>query len=346
MNIPRFSRLGAIIGALAIAVSSASSFAQAAEEPQVLDSIKYLERADGGGELMTGVTTFKKGDQEVDLVGVIHIGDADYYNKMNHLLSEYDVVLYEMVGGPVDQRDLSQKQEMAAMQLFQRIVQSVLGLRYQLDAIDYDKENFVHADATWEQWEELMNARNESLMTFFQKAMEMEDSAEMQAHYADLGAEELMSELGAAILEFNPDKFKRAVAPLLAEAETMVTIMEEKEESVIITERNKIVMKAIDKQVDAGVKRIGVFYGAGHNPDFAERLAAAGFTEGDTKWMTAWDISNRSEPMDGLEVVETLLKDDYVIESIFDFFRELQDSTTTQSAPVEPKGEPLPEPAQ
>lgn len=326
MNPPRCPRFSALFGAFALVASSSALLAQEpaeeAQEPKVLDSIRYLERPDGSGELLTGITSFKndKG-QVVDLVGVIHIADAAYYRQMNQLLSGYDVVLYEMVGGPVDQRVASDNPEIALTHVFQRIVQSILGLRYQLDGIDYTPKNFVHADATWEQWDELMAARNESMLTFFAKAMELENSEEMQKHFGGKDAEELMTELGASIMEFNPEKFKRSVAPLLAEAETMVDLIEGDEGSVIISERNKIVLKAVEEQIDNGHKRIAVFYGAGHNPDLAERLDVAGFTEGDTQWMTAWNVSNSDKPMDGLDLVETLLKDDQVISGIMSFLR-------------------------
>ncbi|MFT5467653.1 MAG: hypothetical protein ACI8UO_002759 [Verrucomicrobiales bacterium] len=312
-------KFGAFFSAIALLAGSAS-----AQKEETLDSIKYLERPDGSGELLTGISTFtNENGQQVDLVGVIHIGDEGYYNKMNSVLGQYDVVLYEMVGGPVEERDSSESSELQVVQMIQRLVQSLLGLRYQLDVIDYSPDHFVHADATWKQWEELNEARNESLLTLFAKAMAAQ--REMETSLEDINPEQLMTQLGESIMEFNPEKFKRSVGPLLAEAESLVQALEGPRGSVIIGERNKIVMKALAEQIEAGHQKIGVFYGAGHNPDFAQRLAAEGYTRGDTKWMTAWDISNSNDPLSGMEVVENLLKDDYVVEGIFQLLRGLME---------------------
>lgn len=310
------SKIGAFLGAIALLTGSAFA------ANDTLDSIKYLERPDGSGELLTGITTFTNDNgQQVDLVGVVHIGDDGYYQKLNHILGQYDVVLYEMVGGPVEERDISEKGDLQVVQMIQRVVQSLLGLRYQLDVIDYSQDHFVHADATWEQWEALNEARNESLLTMFMKAMAAQK--ELQETMQDVNPEELMSQLGESIMEFNPEKFKRSVAPLLANAETLVQALEGPKGSVIIGERNKIVMEALEDQIAAGHKKIAIFYGAGHNPDFANRFDAAGYALGETKWVTAWDVSNRDEPLSGLEVAENLLKDDYVVEGIFALLRGL-----------------------
>src|SRR5262245_15130443 len=51
--------------------------------------------------LETSVVKFRsKADAglEVDLVGVIHIGEAEYYEQINKVLEQYDSVLYEWVG--------------------------------------------------------------------------------------------------------------------------------------------------------------------------------------------------------------------------------------------------------
>src|SRR5262249_40290317 len=37
------------------------------------------------------------GGLTVDLVGVVHVADKNYYQKLNKLFEQYDVVLYELV---------------------------------------------------------------------------------------------------------------------------------------------------------------------------------------------------------------------------------------------------------
>src|SRR5438874_247199 len=61
----------------------------ARDEPVALETatVRYVP-ASGEGKLV------------VDLVGVVHVGDRDYYRKLNKQLDAYDVVLYELVAEP------------------------------------------------------------------------------------------------------------------------------------------------------------------------------------------------------------------------------------------------------
>src|SRR5688572_19496388 len=70
--------------------SEASKFVRVQRDQQ--DRATHLETATiryvpAGGE--AGVV--------VDLVGVVHIGDRAYYDRLNRQLAQYDVVLYELV---------------------------------------------------------------------------------------------------------------------------------------------------------------------------------------------------------------------------------------------------------
>ncbi|MEO0448299.1 MAG: hypothetical protein AAF191_19725 [Verrucomicrobiota bacterium] len=292
---------------------------------EVLDSVRFIESADQKSQLQTAVISFhNEGGTVVDLVSVVHIGDERYFDQMNQHLSTYDVVLYEMVGGPMETRDERQvKSEIGMTHLLQRVVQSMLGLKYQLDGIDYSPDNFVHADANWEQWESLMEAKNQSMTTLFTRAMKMQDNEEMKEVLEKMNGEETMGSILSSITEFNPDRFKRSLAPMLSESEAFIQQLEGEDGTVLIAERNKIVMEEVEKQMAAGKRRIGVFYGAGHMPDFKNRLEAIGFEERRSDWMTAWSIGNSQETVSSLDLLENVLKDDAVIEGFITFFREL-----------------------
>jgi len=61
--------------------------------------------------------------------------------------------------------------------------------------------------------------------------------------------------------------------------------------STIITERNKRCFDVLEKQLQAGKKRIAIFYGAGHLPDMERRLIADyGFTRSSQSWLAAWQL--------------------------------------------------------
>lgn len=331
------TRVNRLRSSLAVAslLVPVSLLAQATPPAQSLDSVRFQNKDDGTSELQTAVISLQNpAGVQVDLVSAVHIGDEGYFRQLNQHLSTYEVVLYEMVGGPMETRnDQPAMPEMEMTRLLQRVVQSILGLRYQLDGIDYHQPNFVHADATWDQWEELMAAKNQSMATLFLRALEMQDSEEVKKAIESIHGDQAMTSLITAITKFNPEKFKRSLAPLLSESESLIQTLEGKEGTVLISERNKIVMDRVQEQIQQGRKRIAVFYGAGHMPDFKQRLEATGFTERRTDWMTAWQIGNDEKSASGLDLMENVLKDDAVIEGVISFFRQLAGEAAPLTSP-------------
>src|SRR5262245_2258878 len=101
--------------------------------------------------LQTSIVRFApasgEGDLIVDLVGAVHIGDASYYNTLNKQFEQYDVVCYELVaekgtripkGGRKDSDN--------PLSMVMDVAKRFLDLKSQVEAIDYTKDNFVHAD--------------------------------------------------------------------------------------------------------------------------------------------------------------------------------------------------------
>ncbi len=309
--------------ALTSVLSAQSDEANTAAAVPAVDSIRFVDRPDGRAELQTAVISLKNATgAQVDLVSAVHIGDASYFEALNQLLSSYDVVLYELVGGPMEQRDEQKlNAELGGTHLLQRVVQSMLGLRYQLDGIDYKRPNFVHADATWDDWERLNEEREQTMATLFARALEMQNDPEMKKEMEKMKTEEVFTQILSAVQEFNPDKFKRSLAPLLSEAEGFVTKLEGKDGTVVISERNKIVMNSVEEQLAKGHRKIAVFYGAGHMPDLQSRLETAGFSESGTEWISAWNIGNSASSVSGLDLLENVLKDDSIVESVISIFR-------------------------
>ena len=68
----------------------------------IQDFIRFLRMSGPNAELQTSVTTYRnpQTDQLVSLVGVVHIGDPGYFRRIQQELDSYDLVLYELVGGP------------------------------------------------------------------------------------------------------------------------------------------------------------------------------------------------------------------------------------------------------
>ena len=128
--------------------------------------IRYLSEGNDPDRLQTAVVRFEKGNTMEDLVAVVHLGDAAYYENLNQWLKGYDKVLYEMVGGEIPPKGEALEgdqapDKVAAIHSLQTLAKSFLGLEFQLDGIDYEAANFVHADVNWDEINELMSARND-----------------------------------------------------------------------------------------------------------------------------------------------------------------------------------------
>jgi hypothetical protein len=313
---------------------------------QTTDFVRYVEAAEGskeGDRLETVVRAYRREDQQVDLVSVIHIADPDYYVAMNKVLAGYEAVLYEMVGGPVTERDLNAEEadpSMAGIKVIHGLLQNLLALEYQTKGIDYSPKHFVHADVDWDEYSALMASRNQSMATLFQRAMAISMSGEkvpgLPTNDADSAA--MLGGLLRAVTSGDANGLKRMVAPMLGEAETLVSLIEGDDGTVIITERNKVVMEEVKAQLNHGRKSVGVFYGAGHMPDLEARLLADGFKATEVHWMTAWKIggsaaggvTNKAVGGDGAAVAPQS-EEDAAVNALGFFGRILQDEELMRS---------------
>lgn len=59
--------------------------------------IRYKEYDRDYSALETASVRYERENINVDLVGAVHIGEAEYYGEMSRRLDEYDIVLYELV---------------------------------------------------------------------------------------------------------------------------------------------------------------------------------------------------------------------------------------------------------
>ena len=65
---------------------------------------------------------------------------------------------------------------------------------------------------------------------------------------------------------------------------------------MILTDRNKVALKVLARELAAGKKKLAIFYGAAHLPDLEERMVEKmGFERKATRWVTAWKLPERVE---------------------------------------------------
>jgi len=255
----------------------------------------------------------------VDLIGAIHIGDKAYFQKLDDSFKKYDALLFEMVAekdevgdapnrwkeraepslkprgdgvvAPSVPEDRGFEAGMRVIGGMQLGAKDLLGLSFQLDWIDYDAPNMVHADMSPEEFAQAMKDRGESFFTMFMQLF-MEALAQQRANKQG-GA----NDLALLIAFFSSNRelaLKRVMAQQFATTDIFNNLGGEKG-TTIITERNLIALEVLRDQLAKGKKRIGIFYGAGHLADFSRRLVDDfGMKFTGEKWVEAWDL--RAKP--------------------------------------------------
>lgn len=264
--------------------------AESGEQKSGSSFFRFVDQGKSSGKLQTSITHYvnKKGI-EVSLIGVVHIGDKEYYEQLQEIFTHYDALLYEMVK-PSGDSSIPGRQTTSSVSSMQRGMKRLLELEFQLDAVDYSQDNFVHADMDAETFFRVQDERGESLLSLMFQSMMHQWSQQMKGEGPRTNGFQLL----AAML--NPDR-ARALKYLLAQEmeaiESMVAGLDGSDGgngSVILTERNKVAFEVLDGQIKDGKMKLGIFYGAAHLPDMERRLIEMGFCLKSTEWLTAWNI--------------------------------------------------------
>ena len=232
--------------------------------------------------------------QRVDLIGAVHIADDAYYQELNRRFGAYDSVLFELVGDPKGLTAPSAVTSSSAVSTIQQMAGQYLKLRFQLDAIDYTRKNMVHADATAEEFDRMQKERGESMLTLFRRAMQAQMAADMTGS-ANASTANGLDTFGLIRILMSRDsaaEFKKALAKMLAQTESLAATMEGENGSAILSGRNEVVGRKI-KEVLANKKqrRIAVFYGGAHMPGIETSLVKdmKAKVSGE-EWLAAWTM--------------------------------------------------------
>jgi hypothetical protein len=221
----------------------------------------------------------------VDLVGAVHIGDAAYYAQLNELFESYDVLLYELVApadAMVTQRIAKRKGLLSTTQVG---LTRLLGLSFQLDEINYDRENFVHADLSPSELKQSMEQRGESLYVYFWRLFyaSVDNYAKDPLGWSD------MQKISGVLSAGQDDSLKTLIAYEMTDMGQIQDVLGEDSGSAIIGARNQRAIDVLQREIAAGAKRIGIFYGVAHMPDLEERLLdQIGLVHEETSWVDAW----------------------------------------------------------
>ena len=223
----------------------------------------------------------------VDLVGVVHIGQREYYRELNERLSRYDKVLYELVapdGTRIRPEDLEERRSLLAS--MQSGMKDMLNLAYQLEQIDYLAGNFRHADMSPTEFMEDFEERGDSVWKMVARMMGAGLASQSRTG-GDTGV------LLALFSDNRSMRMKQAMARQLVDMELVTAGMDDASgDNTLIKGRNEKAFEILNEELEAGHDELAVFYGAGHLPDMAERLEQDFQMRPEaTTWLDAWDLT-------------------------------------------------------
>jgi hypothetical protein len=241
----------------------------------------------------------KEADREglvVELVSAVHVGEEKYYQSLNKLFEEYDVVLYELVAPEGTRVPKGGGERRGVISGLQNGMKDMLNLEFQLNGVDYTRDNLVHADMSPDDFEKAMADRGESIwgMIFRMMGQAMAQQAAGKNPPNDF-------EILMALFDRNRAlKLKRILAGQFENLEFVTAALSGPEGSTLIEGRNQAALKVLKKQIDAGKKKIAIFYGAGHMPDMEKRLIADfNLKHNGERWIEAWNLRDAKDAKSG-----------------------------------------------
>ena len=201
------------------------------------------------------------------------------------------------------------------LSMFQDTLAELLDVEHQLEGIDYQKKNFIHADLSMEELFAEGKRRGETPFTLIagitldilrlNNSLEQQNAKEKEAKQSE-SIEDVIALLSDPMRlrsEFSTAMVKEANGPTGGLAAFMSL------SPYIIDARNKAAMVELEKAIKDGKKKIAIFYGAAHLPDFEQRLIKNhNMHRVHTKWLTAWDIKREIPKRNPLLLAMKLLK--------------------------------------
>jgi hypothetical protein len=225
----------------------------------------------------------------VDLVAAVHIADKAYYQRLNREFARYDAVLYELVAPEGTRIPKGGRHSDNPLSMLQSGMKGMLGLEFQLDAVDYTAKNMIHADLSPQQFLKSMRDRGETPAVLFARllayVMAQQDAADGDA--ADL--------VGALLAGDRTRAMKQLMAGQLENMEGMVSALGGRKGSTLVEARNAAALAVLRQQMGQGRRKVAIFFGAAHMANFRERLEKDfHLVPQSTRWLVAWDMHSKA----------------------------------------------------
>ena len=267
---------------------------------------RFVEVGEDEGRFDVAVTTYVGPQgEEVSLVSSVHIADKRHYDELQQLFETYDVLLYELVADASVRPTPGQQRRGGGgpLGMMQTMLKSGLGLEFQLSAIDYTPDNFVHADLTPEGFAEAMEERGETFTTMFlrmysqgmkQQRKLAEEREDARERGEDVGGED--HDLVSAFRRGEGRHLMRMTFARQLEQMDMLAAGDGEQGTVLLEGRNDRAVEVLREQIALGHKKLGIYYGAAHMSGIERSLLEdLGMRKIGHEWLVAWDISKRPD---------------------------------------------------
>ena len=249
------------------------------------------------------------------LASVMHVGEPEYYRALQHFLDTQTVVLYEGINTGAHRHHVHETASSASPPpattsvgnggySMQSTLAKSLGLVFQLEAIDYDRTNFLNSDLSIAEIQRIM-AGNQPVATAgqtgggnstFDMLLQIMDGSSF------LGS---LFKIGMQIIASSPQMQAVAKLTLIEAIGRLRGDMSDVQGlppdwkqliQVLIRARNKNLMTDLKSELKK-IPRTGsvaVFYGAGHMDDLQKRVTSElHYRPADEVWLTAISVDMR-----------------------------------------------------
>ncbi len=236
------------------------------------------------------------------MTGVSHIGESNYFTRVQQHLDEQTLVLFEGIGPSAGEEphsraaaDPDRIQDPAGrkskLSSLQSSLASSLGLVFQLEAIDYDRAHFQSSDLSVEELRALMAEAGagenfEELLQTMQGGSWLDGILQITLRF--LGTNPKLQGLSKLILVEVLGQIDGDPANLAGVPPHFKQLLE-----VLIARRNDKVMGDLEVELRRARRRdsISIFYGSGHMPDLETRMRKQlNYRPVDQIWFSAFSV--------------------------------------------------------
>lgn len=293
-NLPLRS-LGKWIFSILIYLSMFSLYSQ--DSSPNLEFLRLTEKA-----LQTPIYTLSNRDSSirVKLIGVIHVGDLEYYQELKKIIRDLDFLFYEGIRMshsnlpitlPYGVKNESEKTKQDVKSFTHLQNQIALSFKF-VEQADYlrPESNWINADVNLNQFTEILQKTNLSLEAL---------SKNLSLDNKNIFEQDKESR---ETLKYDSDQknllhwYKRKMAVYLVKSANDLCFNEEMKvpREVIIIERNKVALGYLKEKLRSpNPSELGLLYGAAHIPHFVETLKNEhDFQVNSIEWVDAWSLNS------------------------------------------------------